>query len=86
MMGAVESIGALAPALGLLLGGALIALISPRGAFLVAGLGATMTTLLFWRVLRGGLGAKRVVEADQVGDVEGETVRAGSERAPNLSA
>jgi MFS family permease len=50
LMGAVESLGALCPALGLSLGGALVALSSPRGAFLVAGLGATATTAMFLRL------------------------------------
>jgi MFS family permease len=47
MMGAVESIGAISPAVGLSLGGALVALASPRTAFLVVGLGATATTAAF---------------------------------------
>jgi hypothetical protein len=41
MMGAVESLAAICPAIGLSLGGALVALSSARGAFLVAGVGAT---------------------------------------------
>jgi predicted MFS family arabinose efflux permease len=56
MMGAIESLGALCPAVGLSLGGALVALSSPRGAFLVAGLGATATTVVFLRLFLGGLG------------------------------
>jgi MFS family permease len=56
MMGAIESLGALCPAVGLSLGGALVALSSPRGAFLVAGLGATATTAVFLRLFLGGLG------------------------------
>jgi MFS family permease len=47
MMGAVESLGALCPGIGLLLGGALVALSSPRSAFLVVGVGATATTVAF---------------------------------------
>jgi MFS family permease len=50
LMGAVESLGALCPAVGLSLGGALVALSSPRTAFLVAGLGATATTAAFLRI------------------------------------
>jgi hypothetical protein len=50
VMGAVESIGALCPALGLSLGGALVALSSPRTAFLVVGAGAALTTIGFVRV------------------------------------
>jgi hypothetical protein len=55
MMGAVESIGALAPAIGLSLGGALVALSSPRGAFLTTGLGAVATTAVFVRISAKGL-------------------------------
>jgi predicted MFS family arabinose efflux permease len=54
LMGAVESLGALCPAIGLSLGGALVALTAPRAAFLVAGLGAIATTVLFLRVPVGG--------------------------------
>ena len=86
VMGAVESIGALAPAVGLWLGGALIALISPRGAFLIAGLGASATTLLFWRVLRAGLTPAPLRPASQAASTEGDAVPGGGERAPNLSA
>jgi hypothetical protein len=50
VMGALEAIGALSPAVGLTLGGALVALSSPRTAFLVVGLGAALTTIAFVRV------------------------------------
>jgi MFS family permease len=50
IMGAVESIGALAPAIGLSLGGALVALSSPRFTFLLAGIGACLTTAAFMRL------------------------------------
>ena len=54
LMSAVESIGALALALGLSLGGALVALSSPRTAFLVVGIGASVMTLPFlWLAMRG---------------------------------
>jgi MFS family permease len=54
LMSAVESIGALTLALGLALGGALVALSSPRAAFLVVGTGATAMTFVFlWLFLRG---------------------------------
>jgi MFS family permease len=55
MMGAVESVGAVGPALGLSLGGALVALSSPRTAFLVTGVGAAAATGGFVRVSRMGL-------------------------------
>jgi MFS family permease len=44
IMGAVESLVALSVAVGLPLGGALVALTSPRAAFAVVGLGAAATT------------------------------------------
>jgi MFS family permease len=50
LMGAVESLGAICPAVGLSLGGTIAALSSPRGAFLVAGLGATLITVAFVRL------------------------------------
>jgi MFS family permease len=50
LMGAVESLGALCLALGLLLGGALVALSSPRIAFLAVGSGAIATTFAFLRL------------------------------------
>ncbi len=50
MMGAVESLGAVSPALGLSLGGSLAALSSPRTALLAVGLGAIATTAAFVRL------------------------------------
>jgi len=47
VMGALESIGALCPALGLALGGALVALSTPRVAFFIVGAGAAFTTVAF---------------------------------------
>jgi hypothetical protein len=55
LMGAVESLGAICPAIGFSLGGALVAISSPRGAFLIAGLGATATTAAFVRLSLGRL-------------------------------
>jgi predicted MFS family arabinose efflux permease len=50
IMGAVESVGAIAPAVGFSLGGTLTALSSPRTAFFVAGVGATLSTIAFMRI------------------------------------
>jgi MFS family permease len=75
VMGALESIGALAPALGLSLGGALVALSSPRLAFLVVGLGAALTTIGF---LRLPLGAGRPAAVPMTDAVE---AAASAERA-----
>lgn len=55
VMGAVESIGALSPTVGLTLGGAVAALSSPRVEFLAAGIGAVMTTAAFVRLAVGHL-------------------------------
>jgi hypothetical protein len=53
MMGAVESIGALCPGIGLLLGGVLVAASTPRIAFLVVGLAATAMTAAFLSLSSG---------------------------------
>jgi MFS family permease len=50
VMGALESIGALSPAIGLAMGGLLVALTSPRFAFAFVGVGAILTTWGFARV------------------------------------
>ncbi len=50
IMGVVEAIGAFFPGLGLLLGGALVAIGSPRSAFLVVGIGAALMTVAFVRI------------------------------------
>ncbi|HEY3759259.1 MAG TPA: MFS transporter [Solirubrobacteraceae bacterium] len=55
LMSAVESIGALSLALGLGLGGALVALSSPRTAFLTVGIGATAMTFVFLALVLRGL-------------------------------
>ena len=70
LMSAVESIGALALALGLSLGGALVALSSPRGAFLVVGIGATAMTFAFLRISLSGLD-RRTAAGAQTADGEG---------------
>jgi Major Facilitator Superfamily len=66
LMGAVESLGALCLALGLLLGGALVALSSPRAAFLVVGLGAVVTTAAFVRLAPRGSAPPASVDAQPV--------------------
>jgi MFS family permease len=55
MMGALESLGALSLAIGLPLGGALVALSTPRTAFLVVGIGAVSTTAVLYKLAPGGL-------------------------------
>ena len=53
LMGAVESLTALSVAIGLPLGGALVALSSPRAAFVAVGLGTTATSVALFRISRG---------------------------------
>lgn len=69
LMSAVESIGALALALGLSLGGALVALSSPREAFLVIGIGATAMTFAFLGLVLSGLDRHTNADA-QTADAE----------------
>jgi MFS family permease len=57
LMGAVESLGALCLAIGLPLGGALVAATSTRVAFAVAGAGTLATTAAFVRLTRRGFDA-----------------------------
>jgi MFS family permease len=47
LMGAVESLGAIFPAFGFALSSGIVALSSPRTAFLVAGIGASLSTFAF---------------------------------------
>jgi predicted MFS family arabinose efflux permease len=55
LMGAVESLAALSLAIGLPLGGALVALSSPRLAFLLVGFGAMATTAALLRLSLAGV-------------------------------
>jgi predicted MFS family arabinose efflux permease len=52
LMGAIESLSAVCVAVGLPLGGALVALSSPRPAFVVVGLGAVASALALFRLSR----------------------------------
>ena len=54
LMGAVESLTALSVAIGLPVGGALVALSSPRAAFLVVGVGTVGASIALLHVSRGG--------------------------------
>jgi MFS family permease len=55
LMGAVEGIGAISPAIGYSLGGAIAVISSPRDAFAVAGAGALLSTITFLRIPSGSL-------------------------------
>jgi len=66
LMGAVESLAALGLAVGLPLGGALVALSSTRTAFLIIGIGTLATTAVFVRMtlrLKPGTGQNLDVQA-----------------------
>jgi MFS family permease len=79
VMGALESIGALSPALGLSLGGALVALTSSRLAFLVVGVGAALTAIGFMRVPLGGARTPSVVAGEILdGELSAQRTRAPS--------
>jgi len=53
VMGLLESISAITPALGLTLGGVLVAAGSPRFALVVVGVGASLTAIAFGRIRLG---------------------------------
>jgi len=55
LMSATESMGALCPALGYVLGGTVAALSSPRAVFLIAGSASVIATVVFLRIFRSGL-------------------------------
>jgi hypothetical protein len=77
LMGAVESIGALCPGIGLLLGGVLVAVGTPRSAFWIVGAGAAATTIAFIRLAaNSGLDAVQEVGASDQGTSPGATHRA----------
>jgi MFS family permease len=54
LMGAIESLSALCPLIGLPLGGALVALTTPRTAFLVVGIGTALAAFGLWRAVGAG--------------------------------
>lgn len=71
LMGAVESLGALCRAIGLPLGGLLVALSSPRLAFLIVGLGAVATAVPLLVLSRRSL--KGTASEDEARAPEDET-------------
>jgi predicted MFS family arabinose efflux permease len=77
LMGSVESLAALCLAIGLPLGGLLVALGSARVAFLVVGLGALATTAAFVRLTLVGLesATQNGIEVSASGNASEETTR-----------
>jgi hypothetical protein len=74
LMGTVEGIGALCPAIGFVLGGVLAQLTSPRTAMLWIGVAAALCTGLFLRVTRRNMAAQEMqVPAEMPGDMEAAT-------------
>jgi predicted MFS family arabinose efflux permease len=86
MMGAVESLGAIFPALGLALGGALVALSSPRGAFLVVGLGAALSTVGFVCLRLGVLDRETPITATNDEALEWARAPDSSDSSPSSAA
>jgi hypothetical protein len=62
-MALVESIGALCPAIGFALGGAVAAIWSPRGTFVMAGAGAALATCAFAILAGRARAEQRLVSA-----------------------
>jgi predicted MFS family arabinose efflux permease len=67
LMGAVESISALCPIIGLPLGGALVVLTTPRTAFLIVGTGTIAAALALLRAVRHVGGSAQQLEAETPG-------------------
>jgi len=86
MMGAVESLGALCLAGGLVLGGCLVALSSPRVAFLVVGVGAASTTALFAALSLHGRKPTRDVAASSTETPPPDAIAGARESAAEASA
>jgi MFS family permease len=70
LMGAVESLNSLCVAVGLALGGVLVAVSSPRAAFLVIGLGIMVSAVALYVVSRAGAGTA-VAIGDHAPGLEG---------------
>jgi MFS family permease len=77
MMGAAESLGAVCRAIGLPLGGVLVAVSTPRIAFLVVGLGAVATTGALLRSSRGSPGEPEAQGNNEMSAVLAESHAAG---------
>lgn len=73
MMGALEAIGALCPAIGLAMGGAIVAVSSARVGFLVIGTGGVVVTVLFARVPTEAPAQGQPVERTETDVVEPQT-------------
>jgi sugar phosphate permease len=86
LMGAVESIGALCPLIGLPLSGLVMALSSPRVTFLVFGAAVTATTLGFAGIWAAGLISTATAAADASRTPESTMTVAPGVQAPELGS
>jgi hypothetical protein len=77
MMGVVESIGALCPALGFSIGGAITAASSPRVALLAAGLAALVIAVVFLRITARGFSLQGARVDTPPSDADAATAGAG---------
>ncbi len=86
LMGAAESLGSLCVGLGLPLGGGLVALTSPRTAFVIVGSGAVLGTIGLAGVQTGGARASSTyADAPSAGTPRDES-RGGCRRRPPARA
>ncbi len=83
LMGAVESLSAVSVAIGLPLGGVLVALSSPRTAFLVVGLGAVASAAALLHLSRGTAPVNEGGEA-RAAAMEATPVQLQQQTPPNL--
>ena len=82
LMGAVEALGAICLALGLALGGALVAVSSTRTAFAIVGVGALVSSVALGRVA-----ARALVGVHDPGDLKVETLEGtAASRSPGSAA
>lgn len=78
LMGGLESIGAVSPAVGFALGGFVAAVANPRIALLVAGVGAAALASAMARVSRPGIGSARSVLIDPTEDMDTSAARSSA--------
>ena len=85
MMGAAESLGALCVAIGLPLGGLLVALSSPRAAFIAVGIGALLGGLALLQVRIAGTRPSETAEPGVESTIPPAPIRSPAEQIPQLT-
>ena len=83
LMGAAESLGALCVAIGLPLGGLLVALSSPRAAFIAVGIGALLGGLALLQVRIAGTRPSETAETGVESTIPPAPIRSAAEQIPN---